>query len=139
MTTIAFDGTHVASDSLISCNGMIYGYTKKIFQVRGGWLATSGSLDDVELAKNWFENGCLENEKPSLNDFVGLFIPHEGEPKEFSARLIPTFVVLPYAIGSGACFAYSAMKLGKTAIESVEFACEIDLLSGGKIDSVKVR
>ena len=35
MTTIAFDGTHIAADTLISDNGCVYGYTSKIHQVKG--------------------------------------------------------------------------------------------------------
>lgn len=139
MTTIAFDGTHIAADTLISDNGCVYGYTSKIHQVKGGVLATSGGLVDITLAIDWFNVGRPAEAKPTLESFYAIFIPDVGQPQEYGERLVPLFVVIPWAGGSGRDFALSAMKLGKNCREAVEFAASIDLCTGGDIESIRVR
>ncbi|MCR2797936.1 hypothetical protein [Enterobacter kobei] len=139
MTTIAFDGTHIAADTLISDNGCVYGYTSKIHQVKGGVLATSGGLVDITLAIDWFNAGRPAEAKPTLESFYAIFIPDVGQPQEYGERLVPLFVVIPWAGGSGRDFALSAMKLGKNCREAVEFAASIDLCTGGDIESIRVR
>ena len=139
MTTIAFDGEYIAADTLINECGRVYGYTNKIHQVKGGLLAVTGDLVDGTLAVNWFNSGCPQNEKPKLESFTGLFIPDEGDPLEYSERLVPIFVVAPWVSGTGGLFALSAMKLGKSAREAVEFAAGIDLFTGGEVASIRVR
>jgi hypothetical protein len=139
MTTIAFDGFHVAADSLISEGGYVYGYTDKIHQVKGGVLAVAGGLVDASLAIKWINDGSPDDKKPNLESFDAISIPDTGNPIEYDERLVPMFVVIPWAGGTGRNFALSAMKLGKSAHDAVEFAKEIDLYSGGDVISMRVR
>lgn len=139
MTTIAFDGTHLATDTLVSEGDYIYGYTDKIHQVKGGVLAAAGSIVDASLVIEWINDGRPKDRKPNLESFNAIFIPDSGEPVEYDERLVPMFVVIPWSGGSGRNFALSAMKLGKSAHDAVEFAKEIDLHSGGDVISMRVR
>lgn len=139
MTTIASDGFHVAADSLISEGGYVYGYTDKIHQVKGSVLAVAGGLVDASLTIKWINDGSPEDKKPNLESLDAIFIPNHGDPIEYDERLVPMLVVIPWAGGSGRNFALSAMKLGKSAHDAVEFAKEIDLYSGGDVISMRVR
>jgi hypothetical protein len=139
MTTIAFDGRYVAADSLITSDGVVYSHVNKIHQVAGGVLLTAGDCDDWILAIEWFNGGREQSNKPELECFVSLFIPDDAEPVEYGKRLIPTLAPIPWAAGTGRDFARSAMLLGKDAREAVEFACTLDVYSGGEVQSIRVR
>ncbi len=140
MTTIAFDGKYVAADSLITSGDVVYGQTEKIHEVSGGLLLTAGNCEDWVSAVEWFNNGRDQANKPTLESFISIFIPDgNGVAMEYGSRLIPTFVSLPWAAGTGRDFAKSAMMLGKDAHDAVEFACSLDIYSGGEVKSIRVR
>lgn len=140
MTTIAFDGKYVATDSLITSGDVVYGHTDKIHEVSGGILITAGNCEDWVSAVEWFNNGRDPLNKPTLENFISIFVPDDGGTvMEYGSRLIPVFVPVPWSAGTGSDFAKSAMMLGKGAHEAVEFACSLDIYSGGEVKSVRVR
>lgn len=140
MTTIAYDGFTLATDSQISRNDCIDGYKNKIFQVTGGTLACAGNTECWVTAVEWFNKGQPQDAKPTLEKFQAIYIPDDGGPAvEYFETLIPDAVFIPWAGGSGHSWALSAMKLGRDAAEAVQFAIEIDLYSGGEINSVIIN
>ena len=139
MTTIAYDGRYAAADSLITSGDVVYGHVNKIHHVAGGLLLTAGDCDDWVLATEWFNGGRDQSKRPELESFIALFVPNDGEPVEYGKRLIPTLAPIPWAAGTGRDFARSAMLLGKGAREAVEFACTLDIYSGGEVQSIRVR
>lgn len=140
MTTIAWDGFILATDSQITNGDHIFGYAKKIHKLNDGrWLAAAGAQDFVYAVIAWLNGG----EKPEIKDgdgFIGLIIStnEDGDAvaHEISQQLRIWPACLPWAGGSGEAFALTAMKCGKGAIAAVDIACSMDVYSGGEIQSM---
>jgi hypothetical protein len=65
--------------------------------------------------------------------FAGLVVSAKGCERMENA-LIPIPIKEGFhAVGSGRDFALSAMRLGRTAREAIELACEFDVFTGGPI------
>lgn len=135
MTTIAFDGKTLATDSLVTYDDMRAGTINKIANVVGGILATAGNQEDGLLVVQWFKAGRKET-RPVLTSFVGLFIPNDGSaPQEFGEKLIPMAIPkFPWVAGTGKSFALAAMLAGKDAVEAVRIAIQLDIYSGGDVN-----
>lgn len=143
MTTIAWDGTTLATDRLA-----VYGTTKrrvrKLFISSGFLYGASGMLADAYIAAEWLaagadpdvggmfsEAGCYGI---AVNRKTGAAFTVEGA----RPRLIPLYGKA-WATGSGQDFANAAMALGKSAVEAVKLAARFDVYTGGGVDSVKWR
>jgi len=135
MTTIAYDGKSLASDSRSCIGGMIYEEdAQKIFTERGPF-AVLGIAGDYQAAMD-------------VMDMIGEFtnIEHiRGIPPEEIGNVSILAVTKdgrlwsyagsascelrgdrPFAVGSGSDFAIAAMDLGKSAKEAVEYAATRD-------------
>lgn len=138
MTTIACDGKSMAADGLQSQNGMITGRRiEKLFLGPGGSIfGCAGASEAHHAFKAWIE----ANEPPERPDLKGEFealqLRPDGSLWCWEGRLVPYRVEIPQSIGSGAPFAQAAMLCGKSPREALEIANQLDLASGGDIQSL---
>lgn len=160
MTTIAFDGEKLVSDSLTTINGRrILGDTKKII-VAGPddeWkllgrkvlaFALSGDGGVKELVKHVLSKGVGIDQPFTANnvDFRALLIVDTGEVFDWMVSRTAEMsedhdlhpVTGPIAIGSGASFAEATLALGKGAKTAVKTAIRLDIYSGGKLQVYKL-
>lgn len=139
MTTIAFDGKTLATDSLITSGTLAFGKSKKLYKLKDGrHVALCGTVSLVPEILAWL-NGEGDIPEPIEEEAVGgLLVDKEGNAFEISRsmRLFPACV--PWAGGSGENIAMTAMYLGKTAVEAVAVACKLDTKSREPIDSVVI-
>ncbi|MGH8472845.1 MAG: hypothetical protein ACREVJ_10425 [Gammaproteobacteria bacterium] len=137
MTTIAWDGESLASDTLafasIKCR------VRKLYRLPDGALfGAAGACQQVLEVLAWLNGG----DKPTvdLDNFDGLFITAAGVVENIGTRLMREPVLEPfYAIGSGAPFAMTAMACGCSAVEAVRMAIRFDPGSGGRVERLKLR
>ena len=146
MTTIAFDGVTLASDSLVSTSGRAHPNLRPTKIMRRGGLvfAAAGTLGNCEAFADWYL-GDQRGKCPLREDDPAWVItpPPRGRRVtkliEFSGGLDYTFIVQPpCAIGTGESFAIAAMLAGANATRAVRIACKIDVLSGGPVKTIKV-
>lgn len=134
MTTIAWDGTTLAGDSLGVIGNSLRVKSQKLFRLDDGRLfGGSGRYDDVLAVSEWLDDEDRE-EPPKVEDFAGIVVTPSGE----CYRIEESLVLMPifercHAVGSGRDFAIAAMALGKTAAEAVEFAKQFDVWTGGDV------
>lgn len=139
MTTIAWDGKTLASDTLAVSGGYVKRRVQKIFRLDNGDLfAAAGGYDELLSAYRYLNTS--EDMKPTLEDFVGLLIRAvDGKAYRLEAAMVPSPILEPFhALGSGRDFAMMAMHLGKTAREAVELAMLFDAHTGGVIESMEL-
>jgi ATP-dependent protease HslVU (ClpYQ) peptidase subunit len=139
MTTIAWDGKHVAWDSRITQGGEIVDYPadkvwtldKKIYCFAGDFAL----LDDVI---SWHAKGARA--KFAKDNFVGswelLVIDKKGAFVYSCDVPHRSRVQAPFAMGSGSYFARGALLAGAPAYKAVQIACKCDVFSGGEINSL---
>lgn len=137
MTTIAYDGKTLATDSLTTAGNTAFGCSVKIHKIKGGHVALCGdaSFGPAIIA---FLNGGPKPELGENADVGGLVVYLDGTAKEFNKdlRLFPA--CLPWAGGSGESFALAALALGHTAVEAIELACLLDIYSRGPVQKVEL-
>ena len=153
MTTVAWDGCTLASDSQASSADAVctlreqkifYPHDNEAWMVSGerilaiGYSGDCGAefevqnlmLSDLTYA-SIFNAGC---------SFTALAVAGNGRAWIISKEADKTHAAIslqldPYAIGSGSMIARTAMHCGKDAIDAVRVAIEMDVYSGGKIQS----
>lgn len=147
MTTVAWDGTTMAADSL----GNFCGRRVQVWKVRRVYLpGPPGSFVLVGYAGNeavgeamieWIAGGRDASQRPRLQDEDAMSChvlevdPHGTcwlHTKGGRSRITDRFL----AVGSGSDYATAAMALGKTAEEAVELAIRFDVNSGGPVQTV---
>lgn len=141
MTTIAFDGKSLCSDSLLSVGDMRLGSVQKVFKevVEGRVVlyAGSGNHANWHAAMNWLvdrEGDCPVFDSDSDNDFTLIEVTGPFTAFYYGPSMRLTPAPLPYVVaGSGEAYALAALTLGKTAREAVELAIKLDCSSGGEI------
>ncbi|ECI3925491.1 hypothetical protein AMA33_12540 [Salmonella enterica subsp. enterica serovar Brandenburg] len=152
MTTIAWDGKTLASDTQATSGDVVCSYTEqKIYTPpESGWevcgskvvaLGCSGDCGaEMELQELLKNNLTYASEFLPTFSFTALAIICAGrayiiskEKGETRASISPQ--VEPYAIGSGGLIARTAMHCGKNAREAVQVAIDLDCYSGGSVDS----
>jgi len=134
MTTIAFDGNILASDS--RCVGdYIEDSYKKIFKINNKYYGLGGNYSCCLVFIEWIKNNVMGDEKPKLDDNFGALVVDIKSKKVFyyDDYLIKIPQKSPCAIGSGAVVAMTAMVCGKNAIEAIEIAKRLDNRTGGRI------
>lgn len=163
MTTIAYKGGIVAADRMITSNGKVCGFLKKIHitEDRGGFIrliAVAGRLKDMQQIiynKNLF-NFIIEDFRTlvleklkTTNELEFLILSgNKGDDNVMistvtdlsvsddiygAERDTPIFNGM-VSLGSGESEALAAMMSGKTAIEAVQIASKIDCYTGGGVD-----
>ena len=147
MTTIAWDGTTLAADSL-SCSDGRRSRVRKLRRCEDGRLiAAAGECGAVGAYLNWLER-CVPFEpaptRPSFQDHAddcvhAIEIMPDGTVW-LHERFTPFVVEDRFtAIGSGAAYALGAMAAGKSAPEAVVIACELHSGSGLPMHSLRLR
>ena len=139
MTTIAFDGQRLAVDSRVVNDTMIcYERAKKLWFIRGRWIAFCGSIESMMIAVQWFKAG-MPKEKPQVSkNFGALAWDMRRRPVFYEDGL----VAIPegrelLAYGSGAHFALGAMAAGATAVEAVKIAARFDPNTNSRVQVSK--
>ena len=135
MTTIAFDGNILASDSR-STGSYIDDKTKKIFKQGNRYYGIAGRYTSALLFLQWSNDRTKE--KPRLEDDFDVIEIENGKAFYYDKNLVKTPQNIPCSIGSGCHLAMAAMYCDKTAKEAVEIAKKLDECTGGKVQSVKV-
>lgn len=141
MTTIAFDGTHLCADTLITAGSERVGYQSKIYAFSSGYVAYCGDVTACHVVLDWIRKGARKNARPVLeleSSFELLWIK-KGKVFVVDEELFPRPGFTPYTLGSGAAYALAALHLGCTARQAVELAIKLDTGSGGDIDEVCVK
>lgn len=155
MTTIAWDGMTIAADSQSTTGGRMSFRDNKIIPGDGAsingrkviYIGLAGTSGDERHIISWLssmkdENGVEREMNPEV-DCIVMLITAEGNcftVQKNKDNSVPWIYEshAPYAIGSGADFAISAMHLGFNAKDAVSHACELDAYSGGEIKSFDV-
>lgn len=152
MTTIAWDGKTLASDTQATSGDVVCSYTEqKIYTPpESGWevcgskvvaLGCSGDCGaEMELQELLKNNLTYASEFLPTFSFTALAIIGAGRAYIISkekgeTRASISLQVEPYAIGSGGLIARTAMHCGKNAREAVQVAIDLDCYSGGSVDS----
>ena len=136
MTTIAYKDGVVAYDGRATSGNIITEDNfEKHFEVDETHFFISGSISDFENFIDCFMNGARATKH---NDCCGLvyhegklYVAAVGDDVGFWKRELN--MKNNYSVGSGDQFALSAMDLGKTAEEAIEFAATRDCKTGGMI------
>ncbi|MBW6389667.1 MULTISPECIES: 20S proteasome subunit A/B [Halomonadaceae] len=136
MTTIVWDGTTLATDSLISVNGSTYNHAQKLFQLDSGeWVAFAGEQQEWWEVMEWLNAGAPRNDKPHVTRVEMIIAGPDGVFEMFN-KLVRIPVSGPVAYGTGWKWALAAIDHGKSAIEAVEYAKTRDHDTGGEVQSV---
>jgi len=135
VTTIAWDGKNLACDSRSLTNDTIdQCETQKIFKKSGVYYCLAGEYAQALAVMDYLVTKKNEPVFPKP-EYQVLVISDTAQI--FDGELHPSPVEPPYAMGTGAQFAYGAILSGKTAKEAVEVAIKLDPYSGGKIRTHK--
>lgn len=138
MTTIAYDGVSMCSDSLMTCDGRRVGTMTKIVRLAGGGLlGVAGHASATSVIARWLESGCQDKPEDDI-DFTALWIKKDGTAWCIESDFNPYPMSGPCTIGSGGDIALAALTLGKTAREAVELGIKLDCRSGGEIHELRL-
>ena len=146
MTTIAVRDGVMAADTLGNVGGRIC-KSKKLFRLAdGGVVGFSGVWTDGKLFVDWYNSGANRDEAPNWRiqgdekvDFDALVLLPTGF-YQWSYDLIADEMFDEFwAIGSGAAAAMAAMACGKTAEEAVYIAQEVDMYTGGDVETMRLE
>jgi hypothetical protein len=131
MTSIAWDGKTLATDSRMTEGPMIFSDScEKIFKLEDGSLvALCGDVAPGNDVIAWLNGG----DQPVLDkdeDFNCLQVFPDGTAREINRlfRIMPAKA--PWAGGSGEAYVMTALVLGFDAVAAVEVACRLDTKSG---------
>ena len=133
MTTIAIKDGYMVADGLACDGNMVTNKTAvKVIRLKGcgSLMGKAGRVGGIEEVADAFDRGEL----PKITNDEDVFIimhPHEGNFYLSVGGLSKDEDIV--AVGSGAPFALSAMRMGHSAIDAVRHAAEMDVYTGGKI------
>jgi len=143
MTTIAWDGKHLAADRQVTWHNQKLGETTKAVKRKkdGALCATSGSTPMGEAFKKWFLAG--EKGKPPLmkidGEIVSAVIIYPGPTlvhhSDVGRCVVETDL---FAMGSGEDYALGAMAAGKTAAEAVVIASRFNVNTNSNVDVLEL-
>lgn len=140
MTTIAYDGKTLATDSCITSGGMKFGTLNKIIKLKtGNYLTGAGSIDILYAVADWL-NGT--GEIPVLgpeDSFCGILVAPSGEAQEISTNLRLVPACIPWTGGSGEHIAMAVLKCGHDAVKAIEIACQLDIMTSGPINTITIK
>lgn len=138
LTSIAYRNGVLASDSLVTSNGMREGQAQKIHQVGPLLIAGAGASALCDQFVTWVRAGMKGDS------------PWQGHDCGNSMIVMPDDTILIYgehgpwksetdfyALGSGEQIALGAMAFGASAEQAIECAIRFDVFSGGPIRTLK--
>lgn len=135
MTTVAWDGASLASDSR-AASGTRSHSTRKIERLPDGTLfGFAGYLSAYPKVRNWAAGGCVPEDRPKIrpgSEFILVkpdktILVYEDckDPIEVTDKIA--------AIGSGAEYALGALACGASAHRAVEVAALFDPATAGPV------
>lgn len=135
MTTIAWDGETLCTDTQVSSSGMVFGQIEKVRRLNNGsLLAVCGELWLLDELAAHIEAGAAAPELSNDDDFGAILIMPDGDAYEYcktsSNKVSRHKACVPWVGGTGEAYALTALHLGHTATEAVKIACELDVSSG---------
>lgn len=136
MTTIAYRNGILASESRLTEKSFVWtDRCKKIWRLPDGSLfGASGENDGGELLLRAMRDG--KEKMPELSHTKGLHIKKDGSIWIFEGEIWVEWPEEFAAIGSGKRYAMAAMKAGADAPTAVRIAKEMDVYSGGEVQSL---
>lgn len=141
MTTVAWDGTILAADTLIVDAHGLYEDVRKIFPGDYGLLACAGCYAEaLDLARVMATEG---SDCPVYEDLSALWIraDHKGF-RLITGTKTSSFLPLSrkfYALGSGRDFALMAMHLGQSAIAAVQMTSHFDRYTSATVEAYTMQ
>lgn len=138
MTTIAakFSTLEIAADSMISGDDSFY-LASKLRQGKNSIYGACGDWDKCLKAFQLIESSATEWE--SDLDVTILELRNDGI-WVYESTIIPVKLKNDYwAVGTGANFAISAMRLGLSPEKAIEIAAEFDPFTHQPIESLKLQ
>jgi hypothetical protein len=155
LTTVAWDGKTLASDSMSTGPGGFYrGKVKKLFHLKsGGIMGQAGDadcraiiqlLDSIKDGADLPSRAELEATRTD-GDYIlvlpdksawNVSIAYDGEGRFFGevSEIREKF----YAIGHGEDIAFTVMSLGLSSVEAIKEACKWSAVSRGPIQTLKL-
>lgn len=146
MTCIAYKNGVLATDSMLTQDGVFRGFTKKVTRSPKGTIAAAcGSAGMCSRFVWWVEDGTidrfLDGNEGSLaiekgdNGFSAIIVTDKGKVILLDQTGFPIWPhgALFYADGSAENFLLGAMAAGASAEEAVKRAIEFDIYSGGPV------
>lgn len=148
MTTIAFDGTCIASDTLAVDGYGLKNYIEKVYQGIDFYMAGAGTHHQIEVYWKSLPEDCkmldvlafgYPDYKREENNNAIMLVSKETKEIYKLAGSVFTKVRRGYhAIGSGRDYALAAMYCGNRAATAVKVAMEFDNDTGGEIIVIEV-
>lgn len=130
MTTLAFDGKTLCTDSQISSGNLVFGNAEKILKLKdGSVVACAGSTSMWPAIVAWLDGGDRPEPREG-ESFTGIRVFIDGSAHEIGKELRPFPACVPWSAGTGEMIAMTAMRLGKSSREAIEIACQLDVWSG---------
>lgn len=155
MTTIAFDGRCLATDSRASRNGVVLDdQAEKLWMMGEGVVAAVGHGNLARAWAHWVHDNWAEwasgarasvgvppqNLSPEALADCALIVWTAGQLWEVCGAVpIPTAYRAPATWGTGAELALGALEAGVNAMQAVEIACRRDRNSGGPVRFVDTQ
>ena len=144
MTTIAFDGRYIVSDSLQGSQDFDSPVPAvKLLQDGDTVYAICGYFAWFDAWIKWHKDGYDPNNTPvckfpnSETDFI---VFRGGECVTFSSEMpYPDKAFAGEAFGSGRKYAMGAMAFGANAMQAVEVAIKLDPGSGGPVQVIDLH
>lgn len=140
MTVIAYRDGVLAADSLVSePSGNITGKMDKIGRTGELRWGRCGDTGGSEKLFDWFFGGRAgEQPKPPDGGTLIVIYDQDGEIRIFTGGVDWAAPQADFhAWGSGADHARGAMKMGASAVQAVEAACELEVWCGPPIKVVE--
>lgn len=142
MTVIAWDGLIMAGDKRTNFGGL-HATTTKVHRLPDGSLAgCAGNTAQIAEMVHWLAQGADVGKIPAsqrdAKECVSMLVVYPNghlwqyENTPYPIRIENKF----WAIGSGRDFAMAAMRLGRSALDAVALACELDMNCGNGIDAL---
>lgn len=128
-TTIAYDGSCLASDSQRSYGPYKAHQAVKLERIGLLYVGCAGAVSDIKRFKLWLRTG---GPKPKLRN-VRALVFDGTQCMEYDETCLPNEVRAPYAIGSGAPEAMAAMMAGASGVRAIEITEQLDLFTGGPV------
>lgn len=139
MTTIAFDGSTMACDTLATGPYNLE-YLEKIVKTEDEdgnpiLMGFAGRLDHCIMLRDWVIEGMDKEKFPVVDEVEIIMATKDGCFLMLDSPVLIPLIGYPHAIGSGANMAMGAMLSGKSAVEAVEMAIKYDPGTGMKVVS----
>lgn len=143
MTTIAWDGTSLVADKLVTDNHGLKSTVTKIFRENGNLVGFSGEAWLAQEFRAWVRDGGNPEKYPAKmkeGSGTGLVISSSRQIRIYEGGPYPIEMEQKYhAIGSGRDFAIAAMYLGKTAREAIAVAHQFNTGTGSAVDELRFQ